>query len=135
MKLSAWAVLAFFLLTVVGDGIAVENVPSQVAQTGSGGGPRPGKYKIFAYGRVASPPLYLGYFILGEDGTYKAFLPGDKPRGEGRYEYDAAKKTVKWIGGPHEKEWGGEFTEDRGGKTHKIRLKRTTIGTNSTDGK
>lgn len=96
-------------------------------------GPRPGKYLIHSYGAVSAPPLYLGYFVLDKNGSYKVFLPGDKPAGEGRYEYDAAKKTVVWKGGPYEKDFGGAFTVEREGKTHKIRLKRTTVGTNSTD--
>ena len=33
----------------------------------------------------------------------------------------------------YEKVWDGGFEEDREGKTHKIRLKRTTIATNSID--
>jgi hypothetical protein len=95
-------------------------------------GPRNGKYRIMSYGASSSPPLYLGYFVL-EDGTYKAYLPGDKPAGEGTYEFDAAGSRVVWKTGPYVEEWGGDFTVEREGKTHKIRLKRTTIASNSTD--
>ncbi|MBI2191356.1 MAG: hypothetical protein HYU36_05175 [Planctomycetes bacterium] len=95
-------------------------------------GPRPGKYLIHSYG---APPsrLFLGYFILEKDGTYRAFLPGDKETGKGHYEYQAEKKLVVWKDGPYEKVWGGDFTIEREGKTHKIRLKRGTVATNSTD--
>lgn len=95
--------------------------------------PRLGKYVILSYGTTGKPPLVLGSLVLEAGGKYKAFLPGDKPAGEGTYEYDAAKKTVVWKDGPYTKDFGGEFSTDREGKTHKIRLKRTTIATNSTD--
>lgn len=95
-------------------------------------GPRDGKYRILSYGRVGNPPLYLGYFVLS-DGTYKAYLPGDKLTGEGKYTYHADSKSVSWDSGPYVGVWGGTFQIDREGKTHKIRLKSTTIGTNSTD--
>ena len=96
-------------------------------------GPRLGKYRIFSYGRVSSPPIFLGHFVLGPAGTYRAFLAGDKPTGEGRYEYDAAKHTVTWVSGPYAKVWGGDFSIEREGKTHKIRMKSTTIATNNAD--
>ena len=86
-----------------------------------------------SYGAVGRPPLFLGSFVLGADGTYKAFLPGDKPGGEGHWSYDAANQAVVWDSGPYKGTWGGTFTIEREGKTHKIRLKSTTIGTNSTD--
>lgn len=95
-------------------------------------GPRPGKYRIMSYGAPTSPPLFLGYFVLA-NGTYKAFLPGDKPAGEGRWSFNASTHAVTWSTGPYAGVWGGEFTVEREGKTHKIRLKRTTIATNSTD--
>ena len=94
--------------------------------------PRPGKYRIMSYGAVGRPPLFLGYFVLGS-GTYKAFLAGDKPAGEGRYSYHAATHTIKWESGPYAGVWGGEFTIEREGKTHKIRMKSSTIATNNTD--
>jgi hypothetical protein len=96
-------------------------------------GPRPGKYLIQSYG-ASGYPLVLGHFTL-EPGTYKSFLPGGKLAGEGRYDFDPASQTVKWVTGPFVGQWGGEFTVEREGKTHKIRLKRTTIATNSTDSK
>lgn len=100
-----------------------------------GDAPRLGKYRILSYGAVGKPPLALGTFVLETNSTYKVFLPGDKPAGEGTYAFDAAKKSVVWKTGPYaeDKNWGGAFEVDREGKTHKIRLKRTTIGTNSTD--
>lgn len=96
-------------------------------------GPRPGKYLILSYGATNRPPLVLGYVILEGGTTYNVFLPGDKPAGSGKYSYDATKKAVIWETGPYVKEFGGGFEIDREGKTHKIRLKRTTIATNSTD--
>ncbi|MBI1369873.1 MAG: hypothetical protein GC162_14610 [Planctomycetes bacterium] len=95
-------------------------------------GPRDGKYRIMSYGAVGKPPLFLGSFELAS-GKYKAFLPGDKLQGEGTYSFDAASQTVKWDTGPYAGVWGGAFTIDREGKTHKIRLKSTTIATNNID--
>ena len=87
---------------------------------------------MMTYGAVTSPPLHIGYFVL-KGNTYQAFLLGDKPAGEGEWKYDAAAKTVTWITGPYKDVWAGEFTVEREGKTHKIRLKRNTIAVNSTD--
>ena len=95
--------------------------------------PRAGKYRIMTYGAPGSPPIFLGSFTLSAGNTYKAFLPGDKPSGEGRYTYDAATHTVSWDSGPYAGVWQGAFTVEREGKTHKIRLKGNTIATNSTD--
>ena len=122
----AWALLLFFAaLTAVATN----------ANAADADGPRLGKYRILSYGAVGNPPLFLGSFVLEKGGVYKVYLPGDKPAGEGTYAYDAAGQKVEWKTGPYamEKAWGGGFEIDREGKTHKIRLKRTTIGTNSTD--
>ncbi len=100
------------------------------AEEAATGEPRDGKYHITSYGAVGNPPLFLGYFVLSS-GTYKAYLPGDKLSGEGKYSYKAGK--VSWDSGPYAGVWAGDFTIDREGKTHKIRLKSTTIATNSTD--
>jgi hypothetical protein len=97
-------------------------------------GPRPGKYLIQSYGAPTQPPIFLGSFVLSGN-SYKSFLPGDKPAGEGTYRYDAAAKKVTWLSGPFAGQYGGDFTIEREGKTHKIRLRRTTVATNSTDSK
>lgn len=125
MKLNLSAgVLALFLAAVAWPPQARGDDPA---------GPRSGKYLILSYGATSQPPLNLGYVILEAGGTYKAFLPGDKPIGTGEYSYDAGKKAVVWKTGPYQKDgFGGAFEVDREGKTHKIRLKRTTIATNST---
>jgi hypothetical protein len=95
-------------------------------------GPRAGKYRILSYGATGRPPLFLGSVVL-DGGHYTAYLPGDKPSGQGSYRYDAASHQVTWISGPYAGQWGGDFSIDREGKTHKIRLKSTTIATNSSD--
>lgn len=105
-------------------------VPAWAAETVVG--PRPGKYRILSYGAPGSGPLHLGYFELASK-TYKAFLPGDKMSGTGDWQFDAPSSTVIWKTGPYAGVWDGKFSVDRGGKTHTIRLKRTTIGTNSTE--
>lgn len=107
--------------------------PHQVWSQDESAGPRPGKYLIYAYG-AASSRLYLGYFMLEKGGKYKGFLPGDKATGDGTYEYDSEKKAITWKSGPNKADkWDGEFTVESGGKTHQIRLKRNTLGTNTTD--
>lgn len=97
--------------------------------------PRLGKYGIYSYGAVGNPPLYLGHFILLPGGKYKVSRTSkEEYYGEGTYRFDAGTNTVTWLSGPFkENGWGGEFTIEREGKTHKIRLKRSTIGTNSVD--
>src|SRR5688500_6013701 len=78
-------------------------------------GPRGGKYLIQSFGAPSNPPLYLGYIVLGA-GTYKSFLPGDKPNGEGQFQYDPAAKKVIWTSGPFVGQWEGAFTVEREGK-------------------
>ncbi|MEI6235614.1 MAG: hypothetical protein WCT04_21370 [Planctomycetota bacterium] len=116
----ACAACLFLLLTLAGSSARAEEKAS----------PRSGKYKIFSYGATNKAPLFLGSFEL-ENGKYKAYLPGDKLTGEGEYTFDAATQTVTWKTGPYAGVWDGAFTIDREGKTHKIRLKRTTIATNT----
>ena len=91
--------------------------------------PRNGKYTIYSYGAVGNAPLFLGSFVLA-DGSYKAFLPGDKLQGEGKYSYDKAKHEVTWISGPYAGVWGGTFTLERGGKRHQLRMRSSTIAGN-----
>jgi hypothetical protein len=117
--------LSLVVLAVVAAGLWGEDYSA---------GPRAGKYLILSYGATSRPPLVLGSCVLSEGGKYEAFLPGDKPQGDGTYTYDAAKREVTWKTGPYVGQWEGKFEIDREGKTHKIRLKRTTIATNSTDG-
>src|SRR5262245_53170384 len=72
-------------------------------------GPRPGKYRILTYGPPTSPPIFLGSLVLGS-GSYKAYDPGNKLTGEGRYSYNTATHAVTWESGPYVGVWGGEFT-------------------------
>jgi hypothetical protein len=96
--------------------------------------PRLGRYLIMSYGDPSRPPLNLGYFELLTGGSYKVFDMGGKETGSGRYEYDAPTKQVRWISGPFlANKWDGGFEISREGKTHNIRFKRGTFGTNSTD--
>lgn len=97
--------------------------------------PRPGKYNISSYGAVGSPPLFLGHIELQAGGKYRISRKSSGDYyGEGTYSFEATTSTVKWLSGPCKDDaWGGAFTIERDGKTHKIRLKRTTIATNNTD--
>jgi hypothetical protein len=95
--------------------------------------PRLGKYLIMSYG--ASNPLHLGYIELRAGGNYKLLDMGGRVTGDGHYEYDVKDNQVRWINGPiFTNKWGGKFEVSREGKTHNIRLTRSTLGTNSTDG-
>lgn len=119
-----------YLLTLLALIIALPAFPASAQDLAKG--PRAGMYRIMAYGAVKSPPIFLGHFTL-VSGTYKAYLPGSKLSGEGRYAYSAADHKVTWQSGPYAGVWAGDFTIEREGKTHKLRLKSTTIATNSTD--
>jgi hypothetical protein len=112
----------FVILLVTGISAAWAESPGAAA-------PRNGKYTIYAYGAPGNAPIYLGYFVLG-DGSYKAFLPGDKIHGEGKYSYDSASHEVTWISGPYAGAYGGTFTLEMGGKRHQLRLKSSTIAGN-----
>lgn len=96
------------------------------------GGPRNGRYTILSYGNIYNP-ITLGYFDLN-NGKYTYYDAGKKPIGKGTYLYDANSKEVQWQSGPL-KDYGSSagFEIDREGKTHKLRLKYSTIGTNSSD--
>ena len=105
------------------------------ASVAAGAGPRLGKYNINSYGAVGRPPLFLGHIDLQAGGKYRISRrsSGDY-YGEGAYSFDAATGAVQWLSGPCKDDgWSGTFTIERDGKTHKIRLKSTTIATNSTD--
>lgn len=98
----------------------------------AGVSPREGKYKILSYGS-SSNPVYLGYFML-KNGSYSYYNAGNQLLGSGNYDFDKATRNVKWNSGPFKiNGWNGSFEVSREGKTHIIRLKSTTIGTNSTD--
>lgn len=97
--------------------------------------PRLGKYNINSYGAVGKPPLYLGHIELLAGGRYRiSRRSSGEYYGEGTYAFDDAGSAVQWLSGPCKDEgWSGTFANERDGKTHKIRLRTTTIATNSTD--
>jgi hypothetical protein len=117
------------------------NVPTAPAGSGTtasvaaGAGPRLGKYNINSYGGVGRPPLFLGHIELQAGGKYRiSRRSSGEYYGEGAYSFDAATGAVQWLSGPCKDDgWSGTFTIERDGRTHKIRLKSTTIATNSTD--
>ena len=97
--------------------------------------PRLGKYDIRSFG-PGGKFLYLGHRELQAGGTYRVSRKsaGDY-FGEGTYLFDAVTKSIKWLSGPYQEkaDWSGGFEVDRGGKTHRITLRRGTIATNNTD--
>ena len=95
-------------------------------------GPRNGRYTILSYGSVTNP-ITIGYFDLA-NGNYTYYDAGKNIRGRGTYVYSGDTKQVQWQSGPM-KDFGevSNFEIDREGKTHKIRLNRVTIGSNSVD--
>lgn len=95
-------------------------------------GPRNGEYIILSYGSPTNP-IRIGYFQL-KDGQYIYYNMSKKVLGHGSYTYNSKSKNVEWENGPFsEAKWAGNFEIDREGKTHKIRLNRVTIGSNSID--
>lgn len=95
-------------------------------------GPRNGEYIILSYGSPTNP-IRIGYFQL-KDGQYIYYNMSKKVLGQGSYTYNSQNKNVEWKNGPFsEAKWAGSFEIDREGKTHKIRLNRVTIGSNSID--
>jgi hypothetical protein len=103
--------------------------------TGAAGGPRPGKYNILSFGAVGNPPLFLGHIELQAGGKYRISRRAEgEYYGEGTYAFDAATNSVQWLSGPCKDDgWSGTFTIERDGKTHKIRLRSTTIATNTVE--
>ena len=94
-------------------------------------GPRNGRYIIMSYG--GRNPLTIGYFDLN-GGKYTYYNAGVKPIGKGSFQYDAENKRVVWqTGSLKEYAPNAAFEISREGKTHNIRLRSNTIGTNSTD--
>lgn len=107
----------------------INQIENQDAQ-----GPRLGKYNILSYGDPKNPPIRHGHFELLVGGKYKFYDNGGNLKSEGKYSFDAAASTVEWLSGIFKDDgWGGSFEITREGKTHNIRLKRGTSGTNSTD--
>lgn len=96
-------------------------------------GPRLGRYQILSYGNPSNP-LRLGHIELVTGGIYRYHNAGGRLLGTGRYRFDLATSSVVWQDGLlEEQNWTGTFTIEREGKTHKIRLIRTTIAVNSID--
>lgn len=109
--------------------------PPAAAVMDSSTAPRPGKYTIMSYGAVGRPPLFLGHLELLPGGKYRiSHTSSGGYYGEGSYSFDAATGAVKWLSGPCKDDgWTGAFTVERSGKTHKIRLRSTTIATNTVE--
>ncbi len=110
--------------------------PAAAASAGeSTGGPRLGKYHINSWGATGGVPLFLGRLELLAGGKYRFSRRSEGGLiNEGDYRFDAATATVQWLSGPcKENAWGGAFTTERDGKTHKIRLRNSTIATNNAD--
>lgn len=117
----------------VGQWVKASNIRLEKTKAVSGtSSPRNGEYIILSYGNVNNP-IRIGYFTLS-NGSYTYFNAARNKIGQGTYAYNAQEKTVQWTSGPFkDAAWGGQFEIDREGKTHKIRLNRATIGSNSTD--
>jgi hypothetical protein len=96
-------------------------------------GPRPGRYQMLSYGNPANP-IRIGHIMLLAGDTYEFYTAANRLIGSGRYAFNPSEQEVVWHDGPlHDQGWGGTFTIERDGKTHKIELKRGTIATNSID--
>ena len=104
----------------------------QAARSNAADGPRLGKYNIYSYGAPTNPRLYLGHVELLAGGKYRVSRTSSgEYYGTGEYSVDASG-SVHWTSGPFkENGWGGQFAVKREGKTHDIRLTRSTVATNS----
>jgi len=106
---------------------------AEAAKNNTAQGPRIAKYSILSYG-AGNNPLRIGSFDLKAGGTYTYYDMGNNKLGDGKYSYNPTTKQVTWQSGPFNTiGFKGDFTVSREGKTHTIRLKSTTIGTNSID--
>jgi hypothetical protein len=100
------------------------SVPSASAVPG---GPRNGKYTIYAYSTYGRA-MYNGYFMLNT-GHYEVFLPGGKSGGDGQCSFGADTGTMHWISGPFANpDWNGTQKFEVDGKNQKIRLRGNTVG-------
>lgn len=98
------------------------------------GGPRSGRYTILSYGNPTQPPIRLGTIELLTGTAYRYLDAGGHLLGEGEYAFITGSSSVQWRTGIlSDQGWGGEFTIEREGRTHKIRLMRSTIAVHSTD--
>jgi hypothetical protein len=118
------------------EGVIVQSTAQQQpknSDTSHSVAPRNAKYLIISYGSNPVNPLKIGYFMLtGSEYTY--FDMEGKQIGEGTYAYDNTEKQIRWQSGPFKAiGWGGEFETDNNGRTHNIRLKSSTIGTNTVE--
>lgn len=97
-----------------------------------GEGPRLGDYSIYSYGATSTTPLYIGHVRLEQGGAYRVSRASSGQYfGGGRYSFDAATSTVRWLNGPFKNNgWGGKFEIVSGGKGHRLTLTERTIGTN-----
>jgi hypothetical protein len=97
------------------------------------GEPRLGRYQMLSYGNPSNP-IRIGHIELVSGGAYRYYNAGGRQLGTGKYAFDATRQNVVWRDGLlREQGWTGTFTIEREGKTHKIRLMRTTIAVNNTD--
>lgn len=97
-------------------------------------GPRLGEYDVLTYGNPKNPPIRQGHFELLSGGKYKFYDNGGTQKSQGQYRFDEDAQAVQWLSGIFKEDgWTGAFEITRDGKTHNIRLTRSTFGTNSTD--
>ena len=100
-------------------------------QAATAQGPRLGKYGVYAYGAVKTPPLHLGHVGLMAGGKYRISRTEGAPYyGDGAYRFNGTAVAVEWLSGPlATPEWGGRFAVS--GVNHTIFLRSRTIATNA----
>jgi hypothetical protein len=112
------------------DKVRAPSTPASPTASPPASGPRVGSYHVLSYGDPSQPPLHLGNLEILPGSRYR-FVSGGTAR-EGAFAY--AQGVVHWRTGPFaESGFRGEFTVERDGKTHKIRLSGGTFATNSVD--
>jgi hypothetical protein len=114
--------------------LAAQHVRPRRRPDAPAAGPRTGRYIILSYGANPASPLRLGEIELAADGAYRFLNVNGRVLGSGKYRYESAERRVIWQDGIlEERGWTGTFTIEREGKTHQLRLMRTTIAVNSID--
>jgi len=92
--------------------------------------PRFGKYLIMSAGNSSDEPMKIGYFTLANN-EYKYYDINEKLLNTGTYIYDTTGRQIKWESGPFKAiGWQGNFATEQNGKTHIVRLNKTTVAKN-----
>jgi hypothetical protein len=86
-----------------------------------------GRYELYS----GIPSMYLGHFVLLDNGKYKVAFDTDEDNYDvsGSYIFHADTQTIEWIGGMFKSNnWGGKLFKKESG--YKIEFNKSTFGVN-----